>query len=257
MLNRPVILAAFTPRSQAYVQAMAAAHFSGLTVIAYGDPTATPVEYTTEAARDGLRNLRGVKLPDLSEPIEVTCRKAGWQFLQHPDRDLGSRALVEVLAACRPSLVIFSGYGGQIVGRDMLEAGAPFLHAHAGLLPDYRGSTTLYYSVLERRACAASALFLRTGIDTGPVIVQCTYPLPPRGMDVDRLYDGAIRADILIRALNVIRQKGSAVAVEHGAHEGHTYFVIHPVLKHLAMLSLPSAQASEEAWKQNVDANAA
>lgn len=257
MLTRPVMLAAFTPRSQAYAQALAAANFSGITVIAYGEPVPTQDEHSDRTSAHGLQNWRGIALPDLSESLDLTCRKAGWTFKHHADRDLASRALSAALAACRPSLVIFSGYGGQIVGRDMLEAGAPFLHAHAGQLPDYRGSTTLYFSALERRTCAATALFLRAGIDTGPVIVKQSYPLPPRGMDVDRVYDSAIRADVMIRALSMIKQRGEAAAMAQDAACGHTYFVIHPVLKHLALLSLPDAQWNEEAATDNVGTNAA
>ena len=65
------------------------------------------------------------------------------------------------------------------------------------------------------------------------------YPLPPQGIDVDRLYDPAIRADLLIRVLRDM-SAAAAQAQPQDMRTGHTYFVVHPVLKHLALLSLPA-----------------
>lgn len=258
MTDRLLMLAAYTARSQAYLQALSAAGISALTVLTYGAPAHV---YETEKD-DGRRasrttQWRGVALPDLFEPIETTCQRSGWNVIHCPDRDIRSAGLHATLRACDASLVIFSGYGGQIVGAELLNTGAPFLHVHAGALPDYRGSTTIYYSTLERRECTASALLLRADIDTGPVLAQRTYPLPHRDMDVDRLYDSAIRADLLIHALRRLMQGGEAAASAQAPGDGHTYYVIHPVLKHLALLSLPRVECNESGINDTVSPDAA
>jgi methionyl-tRNA formyltransferase len=60
-------------------------------------------------------------------------------------------------------------------------------------------------------------------------------------MDVDRVYDAAIRADLLVRVLRQHADAGAAEAsLQQDPNEGTTYYVIHPVLKHLALLSLAS-----------------
>lgn len=246
MLSRIVVLAGFTARSQAYLQALEQAQVGSVSVLAYG-PLPQADAARPSRATPAPRQLHDIALPDLCVPIEATCKRAGWELLHCADQDIGSRALRAILQACAPSLVIFSGYGGQIVGRQLLDMDAPFLHVHAGTLPDYRGSTTTYYSMLERGDCAASAFLLRAGIDTGPVIAQRHYPCPTRGMDVDRLWDAAIRADLLVHAVTLLGQHGTAVAVEQEPGSGHTYYVVHPVLKHLALLSLPAADDDERA----------
>ncbi|MEO8039877.1 MAG: methionyl-tRNA formyltransferase, partial [Betaproteobacteria bacterium] len=142
----------------------------------------------------------------------------------------------------RPSCVIYSGFGAQIVGPSVLGLDIPFLHAHSGWLPGYRGSTTVYYGMLQEHECAASVLVLARGIDEGPVLARRRYALPPAGLDVDLLYDPAIRADLMCHVLAEIRSSGrlpAALATEDETAE--TYFVIHPVLKHLALLTLPDA----------------
>lgn len=245
MLSRLVVLAGFTARSQAYLQALALAGIRRLTVLAYGAPPPSDQDTNSPTtAPVSVESWRGVTLPDLSIPLETTCRNAGWTLLHCPDREIGSANLHGALRDCEPSLVIFSGYGGQIVGKQLLEMGAPFLHVHAGALPDYRGSTTTYYSILERGDCAATAFLLRAGIDTGPIVAQRHYAAPPRGMDVDRLYDGAIRADLLVHALRQIERDDTVPAVEQSPGSGHTYYVIHPVLKHIALLSLSMTEAA-------------
>jgi methionyl-tRNA formyltransferase len=236
MLSRLVVLAAFNARSQAYLQAMAAQRIAPATVLTYGAPRHVAGEPHTGGA------CNAVALPDLSESIPQTCTRAGWPVRHCDEASIDSPILHGALARCSPSLVVFSGYAGQIVGARLLQDSAPFLHVHSGGLPAYRGSTTIYYSILQDRLCAATAFFLRPGVDRGPIIAQRLYPLPLRGMDVDRIYDNAIRAHLLVEALAILAQRGPAGAHDQAEDAAHTYFVIHPVLKHIALLSLPAAQ---------------
>lgn len=235
MLDRALFLAARTTRSQAYAQAMAAAGLGPAQVLICGEP-----EPSAAASPRGVWPDVAVALADLDEPLESTCAAAGWPTETIAQRDVNDRAVTERLAALQPSCVIYSGFGGQIVGPAALKLGIPFVHSHSGWLPRWRGSTTVYYSMLEARECAASVLVLAPQIDAGPVLARRRYALPPPGLDVDRLYDAAIRADLLCRVLAEMQQLGTlpeALATE--GEPSQTYFVIHPVLKHLALLSLP------------------
>jgi methionyl-tRNA formyltransferase len=236
MLDRALFLAARTPRSQAYAQAMAAAGLRPGQVLVCGEPDAAAPSAPMRAARAG-----GIALPDLAEPLESTCGAAGWSTETTPARNVNDADVIARIRALRPSCVIYSGFGGQIVWAAALDLGVPFLHSHSGWLPRYRGSTTVYYSILEARQCAASVLALAPEIDAGPVLARRRYPLPPAGLDVDRLYDSAIRADLLCSVLAEIDRIGTLPRALDAADEAsQTYFVIHPVLKHLALLSLPA-----------------
>ena len=133
--------------------------------------------------------------------------------------------------------MIYSGYGGQLVGTAALDLGFDFLHLHGGWLPDYRGSTTVYYSWLKEGRCGVSALILDKEIDSGPIVARRHYPLPPRGMDVDSYYDNMIRADLLVDIMRDFAADGTLPRIPNEGG-GLTYYVIHPVLKHMALLSL-------------------
>lgn len=236
-LNGVIVVAAHTMRSQAYVQALVCHGLNPDRVILYGKDGGCPASNMTAPA-----SWKELSLPDPAEALVVTCRKAGWPTVACESDDINSPEMAAAIRMAEPRLVVFSGYGGHIVGPALLDSGPRFLHVHSGWLPDYRGSTTLYYALLNGEQPAASALILDRTIDTGPVVARRHYPPPPPGMDVDCIYDSAIRADLLVRVLKEYACNGFFdKEAPQDPVEGTSYYVIHPVLKHLALLSLVPA----------------
>lgn len=233
-----VLLAAPTARSQAYVQALVREGLEPEAVILLGDAPAAPAGAAAALAKGF------PALPDLAEGVAATCARAGLQVVRLPAADVNAEATLEALRAAAARLVIYSGPGGQIVSDRVLQSGGRFLHLHSGWLPDYRGSTTLYYALLNGEAPAVTALYLDRCIDTGPVVARRSYPRPPAGLDLDRLYDPAIRADLLVRLMRDYARTGVLPEAQpQRPEEGTTYYVIHPVLKHVALLSLAAQEA--------------
>lgn len=230
------MIAAQTARSQAYLQALVANDLIPGRLIFLGGEGAQGAASTAPTSP---RTWMGLSFPDLGEPLSVTCRKAGIPVTICHAADVNSGEATRALEESRPDLVIYSGVGGQIVRDHVLALGAPFLHLHSGWLPDYRGSTTIYYALLNEEDPAVTALILDRSIDTGPILARRHYPKPPAGMDIDRIYDASIRADLLVRVIQGYVDKGKlSEEARQDSAKGNTYYVIHPVLKHLAMLSL-------------------
>lgn len=235
-LKGVLLLAAFTSRSQAYAQALARSGLAPEHVVTYGEAAAT------DAAPPRFPEWEGIPCHDPRQPLEETCTAAGWPTVHCATDSINSEDIEAAIRARRPRLVIYSGRGGQIVGERLLQIGCPFLHIHSGWLPQYRGSTTLYFALLNADPPAASAIILDRHIDTGPLIARQTYPRPPAGMDIDQIYDQALRADLLVRLMMNYAAEGklpTAIPQEESAAD--PYYVIHPVLKHLALLSLGNA----------------
>jgi methionyl-tRNA formyltransferase len=114
--------------------------------------------------------------------------------------------------------------------------GARYLHVHPGRLPAYRGSTPMYYELLAEGRLTATALFLDEGIDTGTIVAAQGFAPPADLTSIDQSFDPWMRA-VLMR--NVIRAMAAGEAVSGQPQEpgeGRTYFVIHPVLRHVALL---------------------
>jgi len=237
-LDGVVLLAAHTARSQAYLQALIANDLYPGQVILFGKER--PVEIERNAR---LVSWQGVDFPDLGESLLQGCKRAGISVTSCSADDVNAEEIAQCVSNFAPRIVIYSGVGGQLVSEHLLGLGPRFLHMHSGWLPRYRGSTTLYYALLEGELPGVTALFLGREIDTGPVVTKRHYPRPPIDIDLDQIYDSAIRADLLVRVMREYAHSGVLPAVEHqNPEEGVTYYVIHPVLKHLAILSLSTSE---------------
>jgi methionyl-tRNA formyltransferase len=236
-LEGVLFLAARTARSQAYAQCMAAHGIDPEQVLIYGgNKSGRPGQSVDVSSK---RIKQSIFVPDLSIPLLDSCRSRQWDITTLATESVNSPEILETLRDISPELVVYSGYGGEIVSSELLGLNAPFLHIHGGWLPDFRGSTTIYYSILQERNCAVSAILLSNEIDTGPVIAREAYPVPPAGVDVDYVYDSAIRADLLVKVLGEYASHGGWRTLSpQKIEEGRDYYVIHPVLKHLAMLAI-------------------
>ena len=175
-------------------------------------------------------------LPDLSVPLEDSVAAVTDNLDTAEVGSLNHPQVAHWRSADAARLTVFSGFGGEIVTADTLDAGAPLLHVHSGWLPDYRGSTTIYYSILADRTCGVSAILLGEDIDTGPLVARRRYPLPSPGLDIDYVYDSAIRADLLADVVTAWQANGGRFAdLDRQPCDGTTYYIIHPVLKRLAL----------------------
>ena len=148
--------------------------------------------------------------------------------------DINAETIVTAIDNSDWDIVLFSGPPGAIVGPSLLGTGRKFLHIHPGALPDYRGSTTIYYSLLERGSVAATALFLDDGIDTGPVLKEKTFAAPKDRRTIDVEFDAAIRGSVLQEVLADIAAD-RLVPKTQDRVGGRTFYIIHPVLKHVAI----------------------
>lgn len=145
----------------------------------------------------------------------------------------------ELLSELLSTFIVFSGYGGEIVDVRGLAPDTPMLHIHSGYLPHFRGSTTVYYSILEDNSCGASAIILEPAIDEGVILHKKKFTVPANGEEIDYYYDSFIRADVLVETLQTLSSSPGEIRVEpqHPEH-GVSYYIIHPVLKHLSIMKV-------------------
>jgi methionyl-tRNA formyltransferase len=78
---------------------------------------------------------------------------------------------------------------------------------------------------------------MNEGIDSGDILFQKEYPLVPQPVDYDTVVDPLVRAETLIALMQLCHGDLSAVPSLRQADAGHTFYIIHPVLKHLALLN--------------------
>ena len=232
--KKVVMLAADTARTSAYAQALAQAdiRISGAALVVpdaqrWGQTSSPP---TCDVSSEGLF------LPDVAVPAIDACRVICERVDVLHTNSINDAACVQWLNKEAADLVIFSGFGGELVRNEVLGVGAPLLHMHAGWLPDYRGSTTAYYSLLRDGDIGVSAITLTAEIDSGPIVARKKFAPPPLGVDLDYCYDSAVRADLLVQVVRGYLEKGELdrLEIEDGA-QSCDYYIIHPLLKHIAL----------------------
>ena len=170
---------------------------------------------------------------DISISVSSFLYDTGINFTEFSSVDINDPELVEYVSESDTDVFIFTG--GGILRHNMLNSGARFLHLHPGIVPDYRGSTCFYYSMINEDYCGVTAYFMDEKIDTGDIIYQKKFPKPNHQF-VDDVYDAYIRSETLIDVLKN-QMVFNTDLVRQNPDDGETYYVIHPVLKHIAILS--------------------
>lgn len=235
---RILLLAGNTLRARAYAQQLehlSSADFE-INGLLYGYGIS---DCSTPALDDTMRNhLKQEKLfiPDFEENLEDTFGRNRWNLQKVVDKDVNSVAVLSEISKFSYDIIIYAGYGGQLLKDKHFQSKVQYLHMHPGRLPSERGSTTIYYSILNRKVITVTAFYMTEDIDLGKNIIYCEYSVPPRGVNIDLWLDNVIRADCLLKALeNIMSNKSSDNNVQDVSEE---YYIIHPVLKHVALLSL-------------------
>ena len=219
------LLAADTARARAYLSILRSEgiRLDEALLVAVGD--------TPGRSRGG----HPTPLFDNATPLRAALQLMDAPCISFQTADINSPAVCSTISELPPGIVIFAPGAGMIARKNLLEAGHKYLHVHPGRLPQYRGSTPMYYSIIEEKRLCATAIFLSASIDTGPVVGSMEFPFPDDLRSMDSVYDPYIRSVLLGRVLKAYLANQEIGALPQPT-EGTTFHVIHPVLKHLALM---------------------
>lgn len=235
---RILLLAGNSFRARAYAQTLATIPSIEVCGIFYGFGKRTLTDSDPCRESGDFFRSRGIEPIDFSKSIEETFLENSWSRALLETDDVNAAEVIETIKGQAPDLVVFAGYGGQLIDKATLDS-ATFIHMHSGSVPEEKGSTTLYYSILNDRPCTVSAIIMVPEIDSGELLLRSSYPWPKFGMNIDRDYDNTIRADTMKQVLRYYLTHGGLPRTEISPQEKeNVYYVVHPVLKNIAVLSL-------------------
>lgn len=170
---------------------------------------------------------------DISKSVTQILNENSIHYKEFDFVDINNPKLIEYLKQSKIKFFIFTG--GGILKKEILNCGPKFVHFHPGIVPYYRGSTCFYYSILNDDECGVTAYLMDEKLDAGEIIHQRIFQKPSHKF-IDDVFDAHIRSETLIEVLNknLLDKKKFR---KQNIDEGETYHIIHPVLKHIAILS--------------------
>jgi methionyl-tRNA formyltransferase len=225
------IVLADTSRTRVYLQALAAHGFAPAEALVLTSPSSRPGQVSDEAAKPYQASWGRV---DLGLSAIRSLDDAAVSRREFASGDINGADVIEALAASPCEVFIYSGFGGVILRAPVLSCGKRFLHVHGGYLPDYKGSTTNYYSYLADGECGASAIFITEQIDSGPVLMHKKFTPQADLLELDHALDSCFRAQVLCETLALYSRTGHWPEVSCG-ETGRTYYIMHPLLRHAAI----------------------
>ena len=126
--------------------------------------------------------------------------------------------------------ILFSGYNAEIVtNQNILKKN--LIHCHPGLLPKYRGSTVIYYGLIEMQKIYVSIFNVSKNIDKGKVLFTKQFSLPKNLIDIEKNFDYQIRAKTLVSFL--ISKKTNIVAKSDKYI--NFYYIAHPIVRSIIL----------------------
>ena len=141
--------------------------------------------------------------------------------------------VIDQLKNIKSTWVIFSG--GGILQKEILSIGKNFIHVHPGKLPQYRGSTCFYYSIIKESKCFCTGFVMDEKLDSGKIIKSEEFN-PPKGVDFDYVFDPWMRSVTMVNILNDLNFSKEVKLYENKPKNSEMYYIIHPVLKHISIL---------------------
>tara|TARA_Y100000996_G_C22487469_1_gene628792 strand:- start:561 stop:1253 length:693 start_codon:yes stop_codon:yes gene_type:complete len=174
---------------------------------------------------------------DITKSVKEFLLENNLEFKEFNFVNINELELINFIKKNKLDYYIFTG--GGILKNEILNAGTKFIHFHPGITPRYRGSTCFYYSILNDGKCGVTAFIMESELDTGDIIFQREFALPKHEF-LDTVYDSDIRSETLIKMLDG-KILDKSLFKKQNKNEGKTYFIIHPVLKHIAILKCLSS----------------
>jgi len=192
---------------------------------------------TTNTNQKLIRTSRDADISfDEKEHIIKTLKKSNIKYKLLDTLDANSEEAVKAVGNCKTEYILYSGHGGTILKKPILSLGKKFIHVHPGWLPKYKGSTVIYYSILIESSISCSVIILNEKIDGGPVLYTKKFKITEKNVDFDYVLDPAIRTSTLISFFNLWNKKKIKRPEVNNNNKGNTFYIIHPLLKHFAIL---------------------
>ena len=130
----------------------------------------------------------------------------------------------------KKNINIISTYPGEIVNNSSLLK-KKLLHCHPGDLPRFKGSTTIYYSILLKKRICVTIFIMSKSIDKGEIVYKKYFEKPKDIKKIETSFDTNIRALTLI---DFLKNKKNINYLNIG-DKFLSYYIAHPIIRQLVL----------------------
>ncbi len=197
----------------------------------------------TERSIDYLGFLKKIKL---QPSIIIVYRKkkilqklkrllTGNNYFEILTDNINSQKIVNKILKLNQRFLIYSGYPSQIINNKTLLKKKILLHSHSGKIPHFKGSTTIFYSILKNKSVWCSTFRMSHKVDSGTLYCVRKYNLNKKNLIN---YD---KSDNLIRIKNlseVVKNNFKKKNFLNSKKLEEYYYVAHPIIRCLARLNI-------------------
>jgi len=228
-------------RSKAYLQNLIKNGFIPEKIVLLNDSNVKLPEHTENdltidkyTSQKFIRRLNDLDIQfDEKEHVLRTIRENNIEFSLVDSLDINSENVITEIGKLSSDYVVYSGPGGTILRKEILSLGKKFIHVHPGWLPAFRGSTTIYYSMLLNSEVGCSVILFEEGIDEGPILYRGKYTISEKGVDFDYVLDPLVRSRALIDFFKIGEVKP---ILQDETCNANTFYIVHPLIKHCSIL---------------------
>ena len=106
------------------------------------------------------------------------------------------------------------------------------IHFHPGDLPSYKGSTTVFYSLILEKKITVTCFKMTGTIDEGEILYKKNFKKSLKLNQINSSFDHKIRAETMIEFLKKGKKK---YKVENISKIFSVYYIAHPIIRGIAI----------------------
>jgi len=144
--------------------------------------------------------------------------------------DINSTSIEKEVLKIKSKYILFSGYNAEILKSGKILK-KNIIHCHPGLLPKFRGSTVIYYSMIETNNINVSIFRISRKIDEGKVLFTKKFNYPKDKYEIEENFDHIIRAKTLISFLEQKKIKFKKLKSKYSSF----YYKAHPIIRNIIL----------------------
>jgi len=180
-----------------------------------------------------IKNIKNVKITNIiyyGNKI-IKFKKEDFQKTYFFSNRLINPKIARLIKSLKEKNFVISPMPGEIIKDKILLKKKNLIHFHPGNLPNFKGSTVLYYTTLFKKKIFCTGFFLKTKIDEGKILIKKSFIFPKikKLKQLDN-FDNYIRSETLIDFFKKPKKNIKKIKSKNIG-----YFIIHPILRSIVI----------------------